>query len=98
MEVNFSTIKQNAKNIAATTVGKATEFGKETRTFASDAFKTVKNKADSFQAVKNTTEKLKEKNINKDTILGAGIAVVAVVLAAKCLKGIIGKIAEIGKK
>ena len=61
-------------------------------------FKTVKDKADSFQVVKNATEKLKEKNINKDTALGAGVAIVAVVLAAKCLKGIIGKIAEIGKK
>lgn len=98
MEVNFSTIKQNAKNITTTTVGKATEFGKETRTFAKGAFKAAKDKADSFQVVKNATEKLKEKNINKDTALGAGVAIVAVVLATKCLKGIIGKIAEIGKK
>ena len=94
MALDVNSIKQTAINVGNSAVKKATELGEDSRAFISRTGKAISDKVDTFEF----TKKVKEKGVNKDTLVGMGVFLVGVVLAAKCLKGVIGKIAEIAKK
>ena len=56
----------------------------------------VKDKADTF--IKKGTMQDASKKINKKTLVGAGIVIAGLSLAAKCLFEIFKKISELNKK
>lgn len=68
--------------------GKASEGARRVRVFFAD-------KKDAF--VKSDLYKKVSPNVNKKTALGAGIVVAGLVLAFKCIKGVINKVSEIRK-
>ncbi len=64
---------------------KVTSSVKSTKVF-------LENKKDTF--VKSDTYKNLSSKVDKKTVVGAGIVVAALILAAKCLKGVFNRVSE----
>ena len=77
-------IKPILTNIAKKSITTFNEIGN----FATNTASKAKNKALANDTFVKYSNKAKDANIDKETLIGLGISTVAVILAAKCIKSI----------
>ena len=65
-----------------------TDVGTHTEKAVSDVVNFAKTKVTDNKDSFEFTNGLKEKNISKETLIGAGVVAALVILAVKCLKGV----------